>query len=137
MWPPGATRCGSGAPWAKANQPTLLGELTELFRPPPSTPGHAAPARDFTTERQVDKGHGRLEERVLTASSMLAGYSDWPHLAQVFKLERRVWRQGRLTLHEVRYGITSLPREVADARRLLAIERAEWGLRTGGITGAM
>ena len=117
--------------FVKENQPTLLGELTELFTPPPITPGHAAPTRDFTTERQVDKGHGRLEERVLTASSMLAGYSDWPHLAQVFKLERTVWRQGRLTLHEVRYGITSLPREVADARRLLAIARAEWGIENG------
>jgi len=117
--------------FVKENQPTLLGELTELFTPPPITPGHAAPTRDFTTERQVDKGHGRLEERVLTASSMLAGYSDWPHLAQVFKLERTVWRQGTLRLHEVRYGITSLPREVADARRLLAIARAEWGIENG------
>ncbi len=117
--------------FVKENQPTLLGELTELFTPPPITPGHAAPARDFTTERQVDKGHGRLEERVLTASSMLAGYSDWPHLAQVFKLERTVWRQGKLTLHEVRYGITSLPRAVADARRLLTIARAEWGIENG------
>src|SRR5919199_2410266 len=82
----------------KENQPTLLAELTELFAPPPITPGHAAPARDFQTVRQVDKGHGRLEERVVTARSMLAGYSDWPHLAQVFKLERRVWQQGRQTL---------------------------------------
>ena len=115
----------------KENQPTLLDELTELFTPPPITPGHAAPARDFQTVRQVDKGHGRLEERVLTASSMLAGYSDWPHLAQVFRLERRVWQQGRQTLSEVRYGITSLPRAVADAPRLLQIVRAEWGIENG------
>ncbi len=115
----------------KENQPTLLAELTELFAPPPITPGHAAPARDFQTVRQVDKGHRRLEERVLTASSMLAGYSDWPHLAQVFKLERRVWQQGRQTLQEVRYGITSLPRAVADAPRLLQIVRAEWGIENG------
>ena len=117
--------------FVKDNQPTLLDEIVELFAPPPVTPGHAAPARDFTTARQVDKGHGRLEERVLTASEMLAGYSDWPYLAQVFKLERTVWQQGLQLLHEVRYGITSLPRSVADAKRLLVVARAEWGIENG------
>jgi hypothetical protein len=131
LWRRAAITCGSGALGAKENQPTLLAELTELFTPPPITPGHAAPARDFQTVRRLDKGHGRLEERVLTASSMLAGYSDWPALAQVFKLERRVWQQGVQTLHEVRYGITSLPQEVADAPRLLQIARAEWGIENG------
>ena len=81
--------------FVKANQPTLLGEITELFTPPPLTPGHAVPARDFDTVRQLDKGHGRLEERLLTTSSMLAGYSEWPFLAQVFKLERRVGSRER------------------------------------------
>ena len=117
--------------FVKDNQPTLLDEIGELFAPPPITPGHAAPARDCTTARQVDKGHGRLEERVLTASEMLAGSSDWPYLAQVFKLERTVWQQGIQTLHEVRYGITSLPRQVADAERLLVVARAEWGIENG------
>jgi predicted transposase YbfD/YdcC len=117
--------------FVKENQPTLLGELTELFTPPPLTPGHATPARDFTTARQVDKGHGRLEERVLTASSMLVGYSDWPYLAQVFQLERTVWQQGKQTLHEIRYGITSVPQVAADAARLLVIARAEWGIENG------
>lgn len=117
--------------FVKENQPTLLAEVTELFTPPPITPGHGAPARDFRTERQVEKGHGRLEERVLTASSMLAGYSDWPGLGQVFKLERTVWDQGEQTLHEIRYGLTSLPKEVADAARVLAIARAEWGIENG------
>ena len=117
--------------FVKENQPTLLAEISELFTPPPITPGHAAPARDFATARTVEKGHGRLDERVLTASSMLAGYSDWPHLAQVFKLERTVWQQGVPTLHEVRYGVTSLPRTVAEAARLLEIARAEWGIENG------
>ena len=114
----------------KDNQPTLLAELEELFVPPPITPGHAAPPRDFTTARQVDKGHGRLEERVITVSELLVGYSDWPYLAQVFKLERTAW-QGERTLHEVRYGITSLPRAVADAERLLVVARTEWGIENG------
>jgi predicted transposase YbfD/YdcC len=117
--------------FVKENQPTLLAELETLFTPPPLAPGHAAPVRDFITARQVDSGHGRLEERVLTASALLVGYSDWPYLAQVFKLERTVWQQREQTLHEVRYGITSLPRPVADAARLLVIARAEWGIENG------
>lgn len=117
--------------FVKENQPTLEHEITELFTPPPITPGHAAPVRDFRSVRQVEKGHGRLEERVLTASSMLAGYSDWPALAQVFQLERTVWQQGEPRLHEIRYGITSLPREVADASRLLVLARAAWSIENG------
>jgi predicted transposase YbfD/YdcC len=117
--------------FVKENQPTVLADIEALFTPPPLAPAHAAPCQDFRTARQVDKGHGRLEERVLTASALLAGYTDWPSLAQVFKLERTVWQQGRQVLHEVRYGMTSLPRAVADADRLLVIARAEWGIENG------
>lgn len=123
---------GGDSVWfVKENQPTLLAEIEELFVPPPITPGHSAPARDFTRASKVDKGHARREERVLTVSSMLAGYSEWPGLEQVFKLERRVWQEGRADIYEVRYGIPSLPRSVASARRLLKIARAEWGIENG------
>ncbi len=117
--------------FVKDNQPTLLAQIAELFQPPPIAPGNAAPPRDFVTARQVDKGHGRLEERVLTASAMLATYSDWPYLAQVFKLERTVWHGEVQTLHDVRYGLTSLPRVDAAADRLLVIARSEWGIENG------
>lgn len=50
--------------FVKENQPTLLAEITETFTPP---------RRDFEHVRQLDKGHGRLEERLLTTSSMLVG----------------------------------------------------------------
>ena len=52
-------------------------------------------------------------------------------MAQGFKLERTVWQQGVPTVHEVRYGLTSLPRQVADAERLLVVARAEWGIENG------
>ncbi len=116
--------------FVKENQPTLLAEIETLFTSPPLAPGHAPPTLDFRTAQQVDSGHGRLEERMIMVSEALIGYSDWPHLAQVFKLERTVW-QGTQTLHEVRYGITSLPRQVADAARVLMIARAEWGIENG------
>jgi len=117
--------------FVKENQPTLLAEIEEVFMPPPLTPGHSAPARDFTRARQLDKGHARREERKITVSSMLAGYSDWPGLEQVFKLERWVWQEGKADIYEVRYGVTSLPRTVATAQRLLRIARSEWGIENG------
>ncbi len=117
--------------FVKENQPTLLAEIEELFLPPPITPGHSAPARDFRRARTVTKGHARREERKMTVSSMLAGSSEWPGLEQVFKLERWVWQEGKAELYEVRYGVTSLPKSVAGARRLLRIARAEWGIENG------
>lgn len=117
--------------FVKENQPTLLAEIEELFLPPPITPGHSAPARDFRRARTVNKGHARREERKMTVSSMLAGDSEWPGLEQVFKLERWVWQEGKAELYEVRYGVTSLPKSVAGARRLLRIARAEWGIENG------
>jgi hypothetical protein len=70
--------------------------------------------------------HGRHDEtRRLVASTDLAGYSDWPGLAQVLRWER-TWREQDPTKREVRYGITSLTPEVADADRLIALKRDHW-----------
>jgi hypothetical protein len=54
----------------------------------------------------VDKAHGRIELRTLTASKELKGYLDWPYAEQVFQLERRFVRvaDGRV-MQEVVYGI--------------------------------
>jgi predicted transposase YbfD/YdcC len=116
--------------FVKDNQPTLHTDIARLFTPVPALPGTAEKPTDFTTARQINNDHGRLEERRITVSSWLQDYSDWPYLAQVFKLERIVWRAGKAT-SEVRYGITSLPAAVADAERLLTIARAEWGIENG------
>jgi predicted transposase YbfD/YdcC len=86
------------------------------------------------TASTTDKGHGRLETRTLVSTSQLDGdYLDFPGVAQCFKLTRtRTLREratGELkTTTETVYGITSLPRERADAGRLLAIVRAHWGI---------
>lgn len=82
----------------------------------------------------VNKGHGRLEVRTLVSTSQLdEDYLDFPGAAQCFKLTRtRTMRDratGQLkTTTETVCGITSLPREQADADRLLAIVRAHWGI---------
>ena len=57
----------------------------------------------------------------------MAGYSDWPGLAQVFRLERRVvdCRTGEITTEAV-YGTSSLPPDRADALALLGLVRGQW-----------
>ena len=79
------------------------------------------------TARTVDLGHGRIEQRNITTSEALAGYSDWPGLAQVFALGRHVMftKTGKERV-EVVYGVTSLRPERATPERLLALVRGQW-----------
>src|SRR6266542_1563467 len=116
--------------WVKENQPTLLADLELLFTDEYVCAGWSAPPVDFSTAATIEKGHGRLEQRVLTASSMLADYHDWPYLAQVVKVERTRTTKLKAT-HEVAYGITSLPASDADAARLLAVGRGHWRIENG------
>lgn len=112
------------------NQPTVLADTSQLVVEPEMTKGWSLPPTDFATARSSECGHGRVEERIITVNSMLAGYTPWTYLAQVFKLERRWW-DARGEHSEVRYGLTSLPPEVAAPADLLRIARAEWGIENG------
>jgi predicted transposase YbfD/YdcC len=107
----------------KENQPTLYEDIRLLFDPPP---GIAVPLSDRREVETIDNGHGRHHDtRRLIASTDLTTYSDWPHLAQVFRLERTWEEKGRAKC-EVRYGITSLPSMIAGPDRLLALKRGHW-----------
>lgn len=78
----------------------------------------------------MNKGHGRTEIRRLLSTTALNRHLDWPGVGQVFELERvRVLAGGAEV--EVVYGITSLRREEADARRLLELVRGHWGIENG------
>lgn len=117
----------------KDNQPTLRADIAELFEPTaPLSPGFNIGLTDFRHAQTVNTGHGRIETRSLTASSLLGGLSDWPGLAQVFRLERRarLLAQGK-TRHEVVYGVTSLTREAAAPAQLLALVRQHWHIENG------
>lgn len=116
----------------KENQPELLADLQTLFTPEPCIKGFSPATKDFRTETKVEKGHGRIEKRTLTASCELKGYVTWPYAEQVFKLERECKQvnTGKVT-HEVVYGITSLTAQEAGAKRLLEITRSHWGIESG------
>lgn len=117
----------------KDNQPETRRAIELLFSPePPPIPGWGSPAKDFQSTKTVEKQAGRLEERTLTVSSLLNDYLDWPHLGQVFMLERRFTclATGEVS-YEVQYGLTSLLAQEANPERLLTITRSEWGIENG------
>ena len=92
----------------------------------------ASLAKDFQTYTQVSKGHGRLETRTIFVSTLLNDYLDWPHLAQVFRLERTRWHphyRGRT--REIVYGLTSLSPVRFSPERLLRLTQAYWGIENG------
>ena len=116
----------------KDNQASTRQAIEQLFAPEQPIPGVGCPPMDFRCAQTVDKQAGRLEERRLTSSSLLNEYLDWPHLGQVFKLERRFTTLATDQVEsEVQYGLTNLTAVQASPERLLAIVRSEWGIESG------
>ena len=116
----------------KENQPQLHEDIEQLFQPEVCEPGFSPSHKDFRTAKSVDRAHGRLEIRSLTASCLLREYADWPYLEQVFQLERRVTNlKTGVVRHETVYGVTSLLPDEAGPKRLLALVRDYWTIENG------
>lgn len=110
----------------KANQAKLLDQIENFFR------AEARLAKEVDHARSLDKGHGRIEERVLVSSPRFADRLNWPFVAQVFavssdRLDCRTQNRSLKTC----YGITSLAPMDADATRLLELTRSHWGIENG------
>jgi len=105
----------------KENQKALMNDVKTVFDGPCS---HLL--RKWSN-KTTDIGHGRIEERILTSSDELKGYSDWPGLHQVFELTRTVVskKTGEVSKETV-YGITSLSPDEASASRLNNLVRSHW-----------
>ena len=112
----------------KLNQPTLYQDIALVFADPPL-------GEVFSFAQQEDRHGGRHELRRLWASGVLMGYSQWPGVQQVCKVERQVEQKvargdspgrGRKKA-EVRYAVTSLGSK-ADAGRLLRLIRGHWSI---------
>lgn len=75
----------------------------------------------------VDKGHGRIETRMIAVRTKLPARLDtiWPGIAQIVRIERRRELKS-LCQRQVIYAITSLPPERCDAEKLLALSRNHW-----------
>jgi len=104
----------------KENQPQLRADIELVFTLPPAGDRQE-------TARTVDIGHGRIEQRNITTSEALVGYSNWPGLAQVFEVGRHVIIQKTgQERTEVVYGVTSLNPERATPGRVLDLVRGHW-----------
>ena len=118
--------------FAKDNQPRLNEDVEQFFVPPRKAAGWHSPPLDQDVAQTTQKGHGRLEQRTLTAIPDDTGFIDWPGLQQVFKLERTVTDLvTQVTSAETVFGITSLPPERGSAKQLLALTQNYWGIENG------
>jgi len=111
----------------KANQATLQEAIADLFMPAPISAGHSRVCLPEAYAETRSLGHGRIEQRYLTVSSQLNEYLDWPHLGQVFRLQRVIQRQktGRIT-YQVVFGVTSLTAAECSPERLMHLLRTHW-----------
>ncbi len=114
-------RGGDYVMMVKGNQPTLHTDIREIFE--------ARDCFELDVATTIDQGHGRIEERSLSVTEALTGYSDWPGMQQVFEIKRKVVekKRGKERVESV-YGITSLGPTEAGAKQLLEIVRRHWAI---------
>ena len=77
--------------------------------------------------------HGRIETHRIGCSTALNEYLDFPHVGQVFLIERETLykKTGKVT-HEVVLGITSRTPEQASPQRILKVNRGHWTIENRG-----
>jgi hypothetical protein len=104
---------------AKDIQPTLAANIRLHFA------GRGEP--DF--REPLSLGHGRVESRAIQTSRALNDSLDFPHVGQVFVIERqRINKKTGKHSIEIAYGLTNHSRESASPERLLAFKRDHWGI---------
>lgn len=115
----------------KHNQPETHETIAELFENPPWLP--AERQEQYWVHHSFEKGHGRLETRVLESSSSLNEYLcrwlQWPGVGQAMRrtYERVMLGTGQVS-QETSYAITSLGHEQAGCAQLEGYWRGHWGI---------
>jgi len=106
---------------AKANQPALQRDIALLFA--------QRAAADFIEVAPAD--HGRIETRRIWCSTALNAYLDFPHVGQVFLIERESIRK-KTGEHrrEIAVGITSRTPQQASPQQVMAINRGHWSIES-------
>lgn len=105
----------------KGNQPSLLEDIKQAFT------DQWWMADTLTEAKGTDAYAGRIEERTLKASTAMSGYSDWPGLKRVLKMERKITnKRTAASRYEEAYAITSLDESRASTDQLLKLWREHW-----------
>jgi predicted transposase YbfD/YdcC len=106
----------------KGNQPTLEQDIALLFE----TPG----VPDFC-EAATTADHGRIETRRIWCSTALNAYLDFPHVGQVFRIEREsIDKKTGVSSCETALGVTSRTPEQASPKHVLAVNRGHWSIES-------
>jgi len=103
----------------KGNQPTLQENIALLF----DKPGRA----HYTEISPPD--HGRIETRRIWCCDQLNDYLDFPHVGQVFLIERAVIhkKSGRQSTEQA-LGVTSRTSDQTSPADILRINRGHWAI---------
>ena len=105
----------------KGNQPALESDIALLFKTR-GTP-------DFVEVTPPD--HGRIETRSIWCSPALNDYLDFPHVGQVFMIEREsINKKTGVPSREIALGITSRTPQQASPERILAVNRGHWSIES-------
>lgn len=105
----------------KGNQPTLERDIALLFE------NRQAP--DFVEITPAD--HGRIETRRIWCSSALNAYIDFPHVGQVFLIERETLNKKTGAIRrEAALGMTSRTAQETSPQQVLAINRGHWSIES-------
>jgi len=111
----------------KGNQPTLEADVESYFGD--------APESELVTKTTVEKGHGRIETRTYSASSVVdwigsdrsyPGQTRFTNIKTILKVHDRVEYPDRCSF-ETRYYISSAP---LDIERLATGARGHWGVES-------
>ena len=111
----------------KGNQPTLEADVESYFED--------APESELVTKTTVEKGHGRIETRTYSASSVVdwigsdrsyPGQTRFTNIKTILKVHDRVEYPDRCSF-ETRYYISSAP---LDIERLATGARGHWGVES-------
>ena len=105
----------------KSNQPTLERDIALLFE--------KRGAADFVEVAPPD--HGRIETRSIWCSAALNAYLDFPHVGQVFLIEREsIEKKTGVLSSDIALGITSRTPQQASPKRVLAVNRGHWSIES-------
>jgi predicted transposase YbfD/YdcC len=104
----------------KKNQPTLFEDIDRYY---------CDQRRQADYEDEVCLSHGRIEPRRIWVTTDLNDYVNFPHVAQVYRIEREVTikKTGATTI-ETAYGITSRTVEQASPKTILHRVRGHWAV---------
>ena len=80
-------------------------------------------------EEEPTKEHGRIECRRIQTMTFLRGTVNYPHTAQIFRIERerKTCKSGKKST-EIAYGIISVPKDRGTSENLLAWNRGHWSV---------